>query len=163
MTGHIRLLYIILPACFLLAACTAPILDKEEKFTCLIGDCMGLGYWRDIDVVPRYEMLQALLLAYERVPEWRPIAKRAAVMGTKFRVATAVMAQARGEYNGFHTVIISPNELSDHTVILASILGHEVSHAGSEKIHGPHTLIFFNNMTQKIATRKKRTHMYGLQ
>jgi len=101
---------------------------------CMQG-CVGLAIWNQL--IPDGWLRGAAIVAYTYNPDWRPLARNAALRGTRVEWGN-LPSDVGGTYDSNQNVITIANSLrSEFTPVLAAVLSHEIAHVSQPAARTP--------------------------
>lgn len=111
-------------------------LSEETVFfasECSSG-CLSIQEWREEGTTSDDRLLAGLVIAYQYHSDWRPIARKATMLGIHIRWGDT--EDKLGWYHPFsNTITIHSDLQSEPLSILAAVLTHEVTHAYQDAVN----------------------------
>jgi len=96
---------------------------------CSPRPCVGLSAWKQL--VSDGRVLGGLVIAYQLVPDWRPLAQRAVQQGTRI-YAQPLAPGLDGEFRpADNVIVINSSILGEASSVIGAIAAHEVYHAAT--------------------------------
>ena len=93
--------------------------------------CIGLAAWEQL-VEPVPLLRGAMAIAYTVNPQWRPLAREAAIRGTRVVVGD-LPPSTGGSYNiSTNVITINREVLDEPSSVVAAIVAHEIAHVSQD-------------------------------